>query len=175
MVEGRLEDFAVWYAVCRPSGRQASNKSIGKYVSSVRAWYHTACRFYSAELGQGARGSRIRDILKGYGRAVDQPPPMERIGCAPADLAREMEIALASEPDAVRCMWRAALTFGMSAMARAVEIALDAGRAEVFDDTQHMTVRDVTAVQRAGQRHVVVRMRKRKNLQVLRGKDHTVR
>ena len=86
-VEERLEDFAVWYAVCRPSGKQASYKTIGKYVSSVRAWYR---RFYSAELGQGARGSRIRDILKGYGRAVDQPPPMERIGCAPVDLARGM-------------------------------------------------------------------------------------
>ena len=70
------------------------------------------------------KGSRIADILKGYGRAVDQPPPMERIGCAPADLARGMDVALASEPVAVRLMWRPALTFGMSAMARAVEIAL---------------------------------------------------
>ena len=69
-------------------------------------------------------GSRIKDILKGYGRAVDQPPPMERIGCTPADLARGMAIVLVStEPEMVRCMWRAALTFGMSAMARAVEIA----------------------------------------------------
>ena len=59
-----------------------------------------------------------------------------------ADLARGMEIVLASEPDAVRCMWRAALTFGMSAMVRAVEFALDACRAEVFDDTQHMTARE---------------------------------
>ena len=80
-----------------PAIRQAgeSHKSIGKYVSTIRAWYR---RFYRAELGQGARGSRIADILKGYGRSVDQPPPMERIGCATADLARGMEIALASEP-----------------------------------------------------------------------------
>jgi hypothetical protein len=170
-VEERLEDFAVWYAVCRPSGRQASYKSIGKYVSSVRAWYR---RFYCAELGQGAKGSRIQDILKGYGRAVDQPPPMERIGCAPADLARGMQVALVSEPKASRLMWRAALTFGMSAMARACEIGLDAGRAEVFDDTQHMTALDVKPVVRAGVRHAAVRMRKRKNLRVLRGKDHTV-
>ena len=135
----------------RPSGRQASHKSIGKHVSTVRAWYH---RFYRAELGQGAKASCIADILKGYGRAVDQPPPMERIGCAPADLARGMDIALASEPVAVRLMWRAALTFGMSAMARAVEIALDAGRVDVFDDTQHMTARDVRPVQQAGQQHL---------------------
>ena len=104
---------------------------------------------------------------------------MELIGCAPADLARGMDVALASEPVAVRLMWRAALTFGMSAMAlrwrgRCVEIALDAGRAEVFDDTQHMTARDVRPVQRAGQQHAAVRMRKRKNLRVLRGNDHTV-
>jgi hypothetical protein len=59
-------------------------------------------------------------------------------------------------------------------LARAVEIALDAGRREVFDDTQRMTARDVVAVQRAGQQHAAVRMRKRKNLQVLRGKDHMV-
>jgi hypothetical protein len=170
-VEERLEDFAVWYAVCRPSGRQASYKSIGKYVSSVRAWYR---RFYSAELGQGPKSSRIPDILKGYGRAVDQPPPMERIGCAPADLARGMQAALASEPEATRLMWRAALTFGMSAMARACEIGLDAERAEAFDETQHMTAHDVAPVARAGAQHAAVRMRKRKNLRVLRGKDHTV-
>jgi hypothetical protein len=62
----------------------------------------------------------------------------------------------------------------MSAMARAVEFALDAGRAEAFDDTQHMTARDVAEVRRGGMRHAAVQMRKRKNLQVLRGKDHTV-
>ena len=50
-------------------GRQASHKSIGKYVSSVRAWYR---RFYKAELGLGARGSRIVDILKGYGRLTSR-------------------------------------------------------------------------------------------------------
>ena len=145
MVEERLEDFAVWYAVCRPSGRQASHKSIGKYVEHLRV---------VPEVPQGgARTGRARVSDRGHPkglRAVDQPPPLERIGCAQADLARGMEIALASEPDAVRCMWRAALTFDMLAMARAVEIALDAGRREVFDDTQHMTARDVAAVQRAG-------------------------
>ena len=170
-VEERLEDFAVWYAVCRPSGKQASYKTIAKYISSVRSWYR---RFYRAELGLGARAARIQDILKGYGRSVEQPPPMERIGCAPHDLAVGMELARASEPAAERAMWRAALTFGMSAMARAVEIALDAGKKEAFDPSQHMTARDVAEVRRGGLRHAAVRMRKRKNLTVLRGKDHTV-
>ena len=57
--------------VFRPSGKQASHKSIGKYVSTIRAWYR---RFYRAELGQGAKGSRIADILKGYtgGRMISR-------------------------------------------------------------------------------------------------------
>ena len=46
--EDLLEDFAVWLAVFRPSGRQIKYKSIQKYISSVRAWYS---RFYRAELG----------------------------------------------------------------------------------------------------------------------------
>jgi hypothetical protein len=170
-VEELLEDFAVWYAVCRPSGRQASYRTIGKYVSSVRAWYH---RLYSAQLGLDPRRSRIQAILKGYGRAVDQPAPMERIGCAPADLAAGMALALASELAVEQAMWRAALTFAMSALARAVEISLDVGRSEAFDPTQHMTARDVAPVRRGGACHAAVRMRKRKNLKVLRGKDHTV-
>jgi hypothetical protein len=85
-----------------------------------------------------------------------------------------MELALAAEPEVERAMWRAVLTFGMSAMARACEFALDAGRQETFDPSQHMTAIDVAAVWRGGVRHAAVRMRKRKNLKVLRGKDHTV-
>jgi hypothetical protein len=170
-VEERLEDFAVWYATCRPSGRQASYVSIGKYVSSIRSWY---ARFYSAELGMGAAKSRIQDILKGYGRSVEQPPPRERVGCAPRDLAEGMAIALAGMPKVERAMWKAALAFGMSAMARAVELGVDSGRKERFDPTQHMTALDVSVVLRGAERHAAVRMRKRKNLRVLRGKDHTV-
>ena len=90
--ETLLEDFAVWYAVCKPSGMQASYISIGKYVSSVRAWYR---RFHRAELGYGFQGSRIKDILKGYAREIDQPPARERIGCTPAYMALGMARALA--------------------------------------------------------------------------------
>ena len=71
-------------------------------------------------------------------------------------------------------MWRAALTFGMSAMAPAVEFAIDAGRAEVFDPSQHMVAADVSEVTLNGATHCAVRMRKRKNLTVLRGKDQRV-
>jgi hypothetical protein len=89
---------------------------------------------------------------------VDQPPPLERIGCTLVDLAAGM----------------AALTFGMSAMARAVEFALDAGRAKQFEASQHMVASDVSEVTRGGLTHCAVRMRKRKNLEVLRGKDQRV-
>ena len=84
--------------------------------------------------------SRVQDILKGYaGRSVEQPPPMERSGCSVADLATGMERALEGEPRVERAMWRAALSLGMSAMARAVEFSLDVGRREAFDPSQHKT------------------------------------
>jgi hypothetical protein len=97
---------------------------------------------------------------------------MERIGCTPEDLATGMAVVLDGglEGD----MWRAALAFGMSAMARAVEFALDAGRSEAFDASQHMTAANVSEIVRDRVTHCAVRMRKRKNLTVLRGKDQRV-
>jgi hypothetical protein len=167
--EERLEDYVTWLVVYKPSGRFISSNSLLKYCSSVRAWL---LRFYHVTLGLGSTGGRIRDIAKGFATLVDQPPPLERIGCTPADLVAGMAVVLADglEGD----MWRAALTFGMSAMARAVEFALDAGRAEAFDPTQHMVASDVAEVVREGVAHCAVRMRKRKNLSVLRGKDQRV-
>jgi hypothetical protein len=167
--EERLEDYAVWLVEYKPSGRAISAKSVGKYCSSVRGWLN---RFYRVKLGLGPDGGRIASLLKGYARLVDQPPPLERIGCTPEDLAAGMAAVLdcSLEGD----MWRAALTFGMSAMARAVEFALDAGRSEVFEASQHMTAADVSEVVREQSTHCAVRMRKRKNLTVLRGKDQRV-
>jgi hypothetical protein len=167
--EERLEDYALWLVVFKPSGKFISGNSLLKYCSSVRAWL---LRFHRVTLGLGAAGGRIRDIAKGFATLVDQPPPLERIGCTPADLVTGMAGVLDDglEGD----MWRAALSFGMSAMARAVEFAVDAGRAEVFDPTQHMIASDVSEVLRDGATHCAVRMRKRKNLRVLRGKDQRV-
>ena len=161
-VEDLLEDFAVWLAVMRPSGRQINHKSIGKYISSVRAWYR---RFYRARLGLGAEGSRIADVLKGYGREVEQPPPKERHGCTPAALAKGMAEIGASQ------MWRSALTFAESVLARGCEIALDSAKKEIFEESEHMTVKDVSFFFQNGARHAKVRMRKRKDLRVLRGKQ----
>ena len=167
-VEDLLEDFAVWLAVCRPSGRQISHTSIKKYISSVRSWYG---RFYRAQLGVGSRASRIRDILRGYAREVPQPPPLERHGCTPLDLARGMAWAYA-DGSAASQMWRAALTFGMVGLCRGCEFALD-GR-ESFDTSQHMMPADVAFFEHDGVRHASARMRKRKDLRVLRGKQARV-
>ena len=116
MYESWLEDLAIWIAVYRPSGRVASAKSIGKYVSRVRGWYH---RFYGGTIGLGAAASRVTDILQGVKREIPQPPPLERHGVTPADLASGMAARFGDgTPDSL--MWRSALTFGMGALARGV-------------------------------------------------------
>ena len=167
-VEELLEDYAVWLAVYRPSGRQISAKSISKYVSSARAWYK---RFYGQELGLGARCSRIQDLLKGYARLVDQPPPRKRHGCTAHALREGM--GRRYRDGSVSCvMWRAALTVGFCLLARGCEIALDAG--EIPDPSQHLVPSDVVFFTAGGVMHARMQMRKRKDLAVLRGKHAQV-
>ena len=159
-VEDDLEGFVVWLAVTRPSGRQISAESIRKYVSTLRNWYR---RWHRAELGLGAKTGRIPDILRGYRREVPQPPPLEREGCTPADLAAGMRKLGVSQ------MWRSALTFAMAAIARGSEIALTGD--ESFEQSEHLMPSDVVPVQTDGVWHARVRMRKRKDLRILRGKQ----
>lgn len=169
-IEDSLEDFAVWLAVFRPSGRQVSAKSISKYVSSVRAWYRRRCR---AVLGLGAEGGRVQDILKGYARSVTQPPKLERDGCTPQDLARGMSLALAGQ-SLHAVMWRALLSVAFTGLMRGCEVALDDARGETFDSEQHLVLADVMPFTLGGVQHVRLRMRKRKDMQVLRGKHDVV-
>ena len=160
-----LEDYAVWLAVCKPSGKQISHISVLKYVSGTRSFYR---RYARRELGLGAKSSIIPDLLKGYARLVDQRPPMERLGCTPADLAAGLA-ALGASP-----AWISCLSFAMVALARGCEVALDAARGEQFEPTEHMTACDVDFFMRGGVRNARVRMRKRKDLRVLRGKQSVV-
>ena len=170
-IEDLLEDFAVWLAVTRPSGRQVSAESIKKYVSQTRAWYR---RFYRARLGLGAEGSRIADILKGYSREVQQPSPLEREGCRPQDLRAGMDAVL-GDGSAGSAMWRACLTTAALGMMRGCEVALDDGRHESFTPEQCLVPADVSFVfDAAAVRHCRLRMRKRKDLRVLRGKHDSV-
>lgn len=169
-IEDLIEDFAVWLAICRPSGRQISHESIAKYVSSVRAWYR---RFYRARLGLGAEQSRVRDILKGYAREVPQPPPLEREGCTPADLRAGMD-AVYTGASPLDAMWRALLSVAEVGLMRGCEVALDDSRGERFEPDQHLLPADVTFLRSAGVESVRLRMRKRKDLRVLRGKHDSV-
>ena len=54
------------------------------------------------------------------------------------------------------------------------EFALDAGRGEAFEISQHLVVGDIDFFFRDGVRHARMRMRKKKDLKVLRGKQATV-
>ena len=159
-VEDDIEGFVVWLAVARPSGRQISGDSISKYVSELRSWYR---RWYRAVLGIGPERGRVPDILRGYRRLVVQPPKLEREGCCPEALACGMRVLGVSR------MWRAALTFGMAAIARGAEFALPEG--EAFEASEHLMASDVTPFEEGGVWHARVRMRKRKDLRILRGKQ----
>ena len=163
LYEDYLEDYAVWLSVARPSGRQISHKSIGKYVSSVRAWYRREQR---ARLGLGHEGGRITDILKGYARQVPQPPKLERLGVAPAQLAQ------AWRRRGTEQMWRSATSMGLVGLLRGCEFALTGG--EAFQESEHITPADVTFFVQGGRRHARVRMRKRKDLRMLNGKHDVV-
>ena len=174
MWEDRLEDMVVWIITFQPYGNFVSAKSAVKYASSVRGW---VSRFYRCTLGLGAKGGRIGDIAKGAMRLIDHPPPVERLGVSPAQLSaawRRRYGAVAGRRMSLMAssMWRSATSFGISALARACEFALDDG--EAFDMTQHITPADVTFFCRDGVRHAKVLMRKRKDLRVLRGKHSTV-
>ena len=165
--EGKLEDMCIWIALFRPgSARGANADTIGKYASQARAWHF---RWYGT-LGMGSAQSRISDLMRGMARTMDMPPPRVRHGIEPVVLARGLA-RLDCEP----VMWRAALGFGQAVLARACEFALDDSRREQFEASQHITPDDVTFFfDSAGVQHARIRMRKRKDLRVLRGKQALV-
>ena len=117
-IEDRLEDFAIWYVTYKPHGNEVSHVSMGKYVSQVRAWYHRITRVV---MGLGAEGSRISDVLKGYARLVDQPPPLEREGCMPDDLRAGIDAVYPAGASASSASMRAALTYGFASFSRGCE------------------------------------------------------
>ena len=93
--EERLEDYVIWLTLVeyKPSGQPM------RYEARARWRAHP----------QPAQG------LRHVARLVDQPPPMEHIGCTPEDLATGMAAVLDGSLEGD--MWRAALAFVMLAMA----------------------------------------------------------
>ena len=63
--EQLLMDFAIWLATCRPSGKPVSAKSIGKYISEVRAWHLRTTRTHlTGDLDYSA----IQGLIRGLAR-----------------------------------------------------------------------------------------------------------
>ena len=171
MYEEFFEDCWCWVVEYRPSGRaRAPNaESVQKYASSTQAWHNR----YFGMLGLGAAQGRLADILRGVARLLPQTPPRVRHGCPPEALVRGLAVTRSGEsPESL--MVSAALEFGLAALARACEFAIDDERGEVFETSEHLTPEDVTPFERSGVRHARMRMRKRKDLKVLRGKHATV-
>jgi hypothetical protein len=170
LYESWLEDMAVWCVECRPCGNYISTRSAEAYVSEARGWYH---REYMGTLGVGAGNARIKALLRGGGRVHPQRPKRERLGVAPQDMVAGLAEVF-PDPHLAGLRWTAALHFGMAALARGCEFALDDSRKEVFSVLDHMVPADVRFFYEDGVRHARLRMRKRKDLEVLTGKHHEV-
>ena len=64
-------DFATWLAVCRPSGRKISTRTIRKYISEAIAWMR---REFSCDFAGGLDLRNLRDLLKGMRRELGDTP-----------------------------------------------------------------------------------------------------
>ena len=140
--EQLLMDFAIWLATCRPSGRPISARTIGKYISSVRAWHRATFR---TEICGDLDFSALTDLVKGLTRTVAQPPPRPRFGVRTQDLARALRRYCAGSSPAAS-MVAAALTTAFCGLLRGAEVGRPDGVA--FDPLLHVTRDDLTFRQR---------------------------
>lgn len=163
--EQLLMDFALWLALCRPSGRPISARTIKKYISQVRAWH---LRQYRTHLCGDLDYSAVNDLMKGVCRLIEQPAKRVRYGVRTQHLSEAIARHLSSaSPDDAN--WAAALTVGFCGLMRAAEFSLQ--RKEVFNPLLHLSRADV-AFRRtaAGRKYVIIMMRPAK-LKPGRGKD----
>ena len=166
--EQLLMDFVLWLALCRPSGRPISARTIKKYVSQVRAWHRRALR---TELCGDLDFTAVNDLIKGVCRLVQQPPLRERWGVRTQQLAVAVGRYLSSET-ASSATWAAALTVAFCGLLRGAEFALQPG--EAFDVAKHLTRGDIRfEVDAQGREYLALRMRIAKRTHG-RGKDTTL-
>jgi hypothetical protein len=152
--ESLVMDFAIWLAVCNPSGMQISAKTIGKYISAVRGWH---LRTQGTHLCGDIPYNRIRDLVKGLKRRVKQPLKERRWGVRTQDLAKSMAMGLDLSTQ-IGSMWVAALSVGFCGLMRGAELALQDGH--VFDPTVSLTRADVKfKIESDGTESVTLRMR----------------
>ena len=118
--EQLLVDFVLWLALCRPSGRPVSAKSIAKYVGQVRTWHNRTQR---TPLCGELDNQLIRDVLRGVTRLVPQPEAMRRYGVRTQDLSQAIREQL--DTNSVQgSMWAAALATAFCGLLRGCEFAL---------------------------------------------------
>jgi hypothetical protein len=151
--EELLMDFCLWLAICRPSGKQISAKTIQKYVSTVRAWH---LRRFRTHLCGDLDYGQIRDLIKGIKRIIAQPAPRKRWGVRTQELSEAIRRFLSKDaPEEAN--WRAALQVAFCGLLRGAEFALQDG--ETFNPKKHLTRADVkfgTTSERA--RFALIRM-----------------
>ena len=125
MVEAEqlLMDFCLWLATEKPSGRSISAKTIGKYVSQIRAWH---LREFRTPICGDLDSKQLNDLLRGVCRLVEQPQKLRRWGVRTQDLSAAVQRFLhCSHPE--DAMWAAALQSAFCGLLRGAEFALQAG------------------------------------------------
>ena len=136
--EQMFMDFVLWLALCRPSGRPVSARSIAKYASEVRAWHLRTQRTHicgDLDLGQ------IRDLLRGIARIQPQPAGMRRWGVRTQDLAAAIDRHI-DHSTVEGAMWAAALATAFCGLLRGAEFSLQDG--EEFVPLRCLTRADVS-------------------------------
>ena len=152
--EQLLVDFVLWLALCRPSGRPISARSIAKYVGQVRAWH---LRTQRTHLCGDLDYSAIRDVLRGVERMVPQPARMQRFGVRTQDLALALELHLDTST-VEGSMWAAALSTGFCGLLRGCELGVQ--DSESWTASKHLTRADVSFKTAAdGTTYMVIIMR----------------
>ena len=124
-----LMDFAIWLAICRPSGRPISAKSISKYLGQVRLWHLVE---FSTDISGELDRSQLKAVVKGIARCVSQPPALD-------------------------ANWAAGLTVAFCGLLRGAEFSLQEG--ETFNPLRHLTRADVKFFSKEGVEYAILRMR----------------
>jgi hypothetical protein len=136
--EQMLMDFVLWLAMCRPSGRPVSARSIAKYVSQVRSWH---LRTQRTHLCGDLDYSVIRDLLRGVARKIEQPLPVRRFGVRTQDLSEALRAHLDTS-SREGSMWAAALATAFCGLLRGAEFGVQDG--VTFTPSLHLTRADVS-------------------------------
>ena len=118
--EQLLVDFVLWLALCKPSGRPISARSIAKYVGQVRTWHNRTQR---TQLCGELDNQLIKDVLRSVQRMVPQPAAMRRYGVRTQDLSQAIREQL--DTNSVEgAMWAAALSTAFCGLLRGCEFSL---------------------------------------------------